>query len=132
MSDKINGFNNCNITINGEEYYDGEILNTVGKAAGGLLSITFILSSICCTSILSLIFGFFAYNSYSNTHTYTGGVIVAIILAICCLISFIISSLGYYKTKKDLEDLAKPNKGNTSETILNRPCWSNKENRILI
>ena len=98
MSDKPNGVNICNLTIDGEEYYDGGVFKDALTGIGAVFSIPFILFSICCTCILSLIFSFFGYNSYSNSKKYTAGVIVAIILGICCLSSFIGSVINYYKT----------------------------------
>ena len=126
MSDKQNGVNICNFTIDGEEYYDGGVFKDALTGIGAVFSIPFILFSICCTCILSLIFSFFGYNSYSNSKKYTAGVIVAIILGICCLSSFIGSVINYYNSKKDFEDLEKKTleKKNSFESIKNRPCYS--------
>ena len=43
MSDKQNGVNICNFTIDGEEYYDGGVFKDALTGIGAVFSIPFIL-----------------------------------------------------------------------------------------
>ncbi len=109
----------CNLTINGEEYY-----TSVGeKIATLFIGLPVILGSIVCTCVLSIIFGAVGYNTYNTTKKYTFGVILLIILTVCCFLSLISSIGNYFKTKKDLTTPDKKNE---------RPCFSQKNGKLIV
>ena len=100
----------CNLTVNGEEYYEPG-LGTLGTA----LSIPFLLSLVICACVLSLIFGGVGYNTYNTTKKYSFGVILLIILTLCCFSSFIGNLISLYKAKNKVE---KPeNKDSSSNNL---------------
>ena len=106
----------CNSTVNGEEYYED-----FGKF-GAALSIPFILSSAFCTCITSLIFAYVGYNTYNTTKQYTGGVILFILITICCLSSFIGNLVNLYKARNRVE---KPDNKDR------RPCVSQNNSKLI-
>ena len=112
----IPNYPECNSTVNGEEYY------TDFGIFGAALSIPFLLSSAFCTCIISLIFAYAGYNTYNTTKQYSAGVILFILIAICCLSSFIGNLVNLYKAKTKVEE--PENKGK-------RPCISKNGNLIV-
>ena len=115
----IPNYPKCNLTVNGEEYY-----TSIGDKLGSLfIGLPLILGSILCTCVLSIIFGGVGYNTYKTTKKYTFGVILLIILTICCFSSFISNIGNYYNTKKKI----------TSPDIKDdRPCFSQNSGKLIV
>ena len=125
MAEEIsNKYPKCNITINGNEYYDEKVMDSAGKAVGSVIAAPFILSFICCTCVLSSLFMFIGYNSYEKSHEYSGLIIFVYILAICCFSSMISSIYSLYKVKKNITLIP--------ENQNRRPCISSKDEKIIV
>jgi len=114
--------NNCNFTLNGQEYYSTSV-NKVDDA----LSLPFIASSIFVSFIFVICAIYFTYSTYKITNQFTTPTVILLILGLCCLSSFVSFIINYYKTKNDLEH---PDTSNTSN--LSRPCYSTQKQIMIL
>lgn len=134
-------FNRCNVSVNSEEYYYDNL--NITKKLGSALSIPFLMSSSFINIIFIIIFlvvGISSYNSHNKNNLQSNqtssvpkrgffskignpSIIIAIIFVLCCTSSFIRTIIGIYKAKANLNLVEKnPN---------SRPCYSDKEKKII-
>lgn len=113
------GYPICNVTVNGKEYYDDKVLETVGQAVVSVFTLPTVLAMLCCSCILSTTFMIVARNSHKKSQTYTTWVVIAYIIALCCLSTFVLNLYSLYKIKKSLNMIP--------ENPDRRPCVTSDE-----
>ncbi len=123
-----NLYKRCNVTINSAEYYedDSKVLGTIG----GIVSLPFIISSIICSSCFISVFlaiAVSAYNSSSNGKdggkSITGGMILAIICCLSCVVLLVYNIISYNTAQKQIITYANdPN---------SRPCYSTTQQKVI-
>jgi amino acid transporter len=122
--ENYNGYPKCNLTINGNEYYDNKLVESTGKAVGSIFAFPFVLMSAFCTFILSIIFIIVGYKSHKKSDKYTSWVVIAYIIGICCLSSFVSNLVQLYKIKHNLNMVP--------ENPDRRPCISSSDYKTVI
>jgi len=113
--------NNCNTTINGQQYYTSS--STALAGAGDALSIPFLISSILVSLMLTMCFGYIAYSQYQVSQ-WTIGTICLFIIFLICLASCLKSTMEVKDAKDGLTNI--PNQKGA------RPCYSESAKRMIV
>lgn len=120
--------NKCNVTINGEEYYNPDI-SSAGKTISNVLSIGWnfvnFLYALCCCISCVLILIIMISNSAPKSALNFGSVIIGLITLFFCLWA----SYSFYYYNVAQTELASESK-KLSESKTSRPCQSSTTGKI--
>jgi hypothetical protein len=116
--DDISNIPNCNVYVNGNEYYSGTANTSIKTKELPYIGTTTIVSII-----ISLLLIRSTYVQYQMKHIS----VLVLIFSFLTMACIAISIRGIYNAKKIVND----KKNNTSSQVNFRPCFSTKENKIL-
>jgi hypothetical protein len=121
ISNNPNNVPQCNVTINGNEYYNPSPISSAGKAFFGVASIPFLIGSMawscCCLIILGIIF-FLQYKK----NGWDVVTIILLILMICCCCGCMLNAFQMKNATNQINNASKED---------TRPCYSAKTGTII-